>query len=404
MNIECDILITGGGMTGAALALAVRHLPLRVAVLEARPATGGHAGDDDRSLTLSPSSKRLFEAVGLWPALAARGPAIIREIHVSDSGPLSGTVHLAARDLGVEALGYVVGNRAFAGALGEAMARHEGLTWLAPAELEGYDDCGTHLAVRATHEGQPVRIRCRLLVGADGTNSRVRLLAGIDARENDYRQTALVARFTPELPAPGVAFERFTPSGPLAVLPRSGGECGLVLCVPGRDAERLTAGGPEAACALAEATFGARLGRFQAMTVPSAFPLRRVMAASLVGSRVALVGNAAHTLHPVAAQGLNLGLRDVAALAELLEEHPRDPGASSLLQDYARRRRQDVWATSTFTNSLVRLFSNRIPGLGVARRAGLALTDALPTIKASLALRSMGLAGRLPPLLREASR
>ncbi len=402
MTVECDILIVGGGMTGAALALALGDLPVKVMVIEARSPEGEGANEDDRSLTLSPSSRRLFEALGVWPALAECGPMAIHEIHISDSGPFSGTVHLEARDLGVEALGYVFENRALSRTLLEALSGKDRLTWLAPASIMGYDDRGSHLVVRANHGGETLEIHCRLLVGSDGTSSRVRELAGIPARTNDYGQTALVARFTPEFPAPMIAFERFTPSGPLAVLPRSGGRCGLVLSVSTQEAERLNASAP-AVRALAEHRFGSRLGRFQALDAPRSFPLRRVMATSVTAPRVTLIGNAAHTLHPVAAQGLNLGLRDVATLAELLEQGSDDPGAPSLLQEYVKRRRNDVVATSVLTHSLVRLFSNCVPGLGLARRMGLALTDALPGIKAGLALRTMGLAGRLPPLLRGGS-
>lgn len=400
MTVECDILIVGGGMTGVALALALGQLPLKVIVIEARSPDREGANEDDRSLTLSPSSRRLFEAIGMWPTLADCGPMAIREIHISDAGPLSGTVHLNAHDLGVDALGYVFENKALSRALLAALPQSDRLTWFAPASIAGYDDRGSHLVVRANQGEETFEIHCRLMVGSDGTSSRVRELAGIRVRATDYGQTALVARFTPEFPAPMIAFERFTPSGPLAVLPRSGGHCGLVLSVSSQDAGRLNTNAP-AVRALAEARFGSRLGRFQELGSPRSFPLRRVMATSVTAPRVALIGNAAHTLHPVAAQGLNLGLRDVAALAEMLEHGCDDPGAPSLLREYAKRRRHDILATSVLTHALVRLFSNRIPGLGLARRAGLALTDALPGIKADLALRTMGLAGRLPPLLRE---
>ncbi|MHB8563599.1 MAG: FAD-dependent monooxygenase [Acidiferrobacteraceae bacterium] len=402
MSLECDVLIAGGGMTGTTLALALARSPLGVTVVEARsaPETAG-ANDDDRSLTLSQSSRRLFDGIGVWPALAACGPALIREIQVTDSGALSGTVHLDARELCVEALGYVFENRRLGTALAGALASDKRITLLSGARVSGYSNQGSHLRVHVAQGDGQHEINCRLLVASDGTHSCVRELAHITAHTMDYGQTAFIAGFMPEFSAPGVAFERFTPSGPVAVLPRSNNRCGVVLTVPTADAERMNPVSPLAVRELAERRFGRRLGQFQEFGVPQSFPLRRVLATALTAPRVALVGNAAHTLHPVAAQGLNLGLRDVAVLAELLEDCGTDPGRPSLLEDYERRRRRDVRLTSSFTHALVRIFSNHTPGLGVLRGIGLALIDAAPPVKAMLALRSMGLSGRLPPLLQE---
>ncbi len=402
MSLECDVLIAGGGMTGTALALALARSPLRVTVVEARSAPeNAGANDDDRSLTLSQSSRRLFDGAGIWPELAACGPALIREIHVTDAGRLSGTVHLDARDLGVDALGYVFENRRLAAALAGVLATDKRITLLSGARVSGYSDHGSHLMVRVTHGEDEHEIHCRLLVASDGTQSCVRELAHITAHTTDYRQTAFIAGFTPEFAAPGIAFERFTPSGPVAVLPRSNGRCGVVLALSAADAEQMKTVSPLAVRELAERRFGRRLGQFQEFGVPQSFPLRRILATAFTAPRVVLVGNAAHTLHPVAAQGLNLGLRDVAVLAELLEDCGADPGKPSLLETYERRRRRDVWLTSTFTHALVRIFSNPMPGLGALRGIGLALVDAAPPLKAMLALRSMGLSGRLPPLLQE---
>lgn len=393
--MDCDVLIAGGGMTGSALALALADSPLRTMVVEAQ--TGPGANNDDRSLTLSHSSRRLFEGLGTWDALAGCGPAAIHEIQVSDSSAGTGTVHLRAPDLGVDALGYVFENRCIAATLTQQL-QHKGVPLMAPARVAGYTDCGTHLQVSVEREGVTEQIDCRLLVASDGTGSSVRTLARIPVRTIDYGQTAIVARIRPEHPSSHIAFERFTPAGPIAILPRSGGATGLVLSVSSPDAAELLAA-PGEILALVQKRFGARLGRFLELGPPHGFPLRQVRAAAMTAPRVALIGNAAHTLHPVAGQGLNLGLRDVAGLAELLEAGG-DPGAPALLGTYEQRRRRDVWLTAAFTHSLVKTFSGTSRLLALGRGAGLLIVDALPPLKGLLARQSMGLAGRLPKLLQ----
>lgn len=393
--MDCDVLIAGGGMTGNALALALAGSSLRTLTVEA--IAGAGVNSDDRSLTLSHSSRRLFEGLGVWDALTGCAPASIHEIQVSDSNARVGVVHLRAHDLSVDALGYVFENRCVAATVGQQLVQ-KGVPMMAPARVIAYVDCGTHLRVSVESGGTVEQIDCRLLVASDGTQSSVRSLAHIPARTIDYGQTAIVARIHPERPEPHIAFERFTPAGPIAILPRSGGATGLVLSVARDDATTLCAA-PEEVLALVQKRFGPRLGRLLDLGPTHAFPLRQVRAAAMTAPRVALIGNAAHTLHPVAGQGLNLGLRDVAVLAELLET-ATDPGARDLLATYERRRRGDVWLTAAFTHSLVKTFSAESRLFALGRGAGLLIVDALPSLKGALARQSMGLAGRLPKLLQ----
>ena len=403
MNPDYDILIIGGGMVGASLAIALKTLPLRVGLIEAVEfESNTQPSYDDRTVALAYGSKRIFETLGVWARLEARGATAIHRIHISDRGHF-GFARLAAADAGVEALGWVVENRALGQALKGALADCGDLDFICPAVMERVEFASEHATVTVRRGARTDTLTARLVVAADGGRSGLRDQAGIAVKRSDYGQTALVTNVTTEQPHANVAYERFTASGPLAFLPMSEGRCAVVWSLPPDEVEPLLALDDAQFLAALQDRFGTRLGRLRRVGRRAAYPLAYTEVSEQVRPRLVLIGNAAHTVHPVAGQGFNLGLRDVAVLAEELSATQRagdDPGALVVLQRYAERRRRDVATISTFTNSLVRIFSNDFGPLAHTRSLGLVAVDLIPPAKRALLRLSMGLAGRLPRLAR----
>jgi 2-octaprenyl-6-methoxyphenol hydroxylase len=390
-----DILIVGGGMVGASLACALGTLPLDVALVEAiPPGSSGQPSYDDRTTGLSLGTRRIYEALGLWPALDAAAEPI-RRIHVSERGRF-GVTRMEAREQGADALGYIVENRLLGRVLGERMDGLPRLSRFCPARFTGIGPGEDRRTVSIEDDAGSHTLLARLVVGADGADSRLRAALGIGADIRDYGQTAIVANVTPERAHDGTAYERFTPDGPVALLPMSAGRCALVWTLPTARAEAVLALDDASFLAALQAAFGHRLGELQRAGRRNAYPLRRVISRETALPRVLLIGNAAHTLHPVAAQGFNLGLRDVAMLAEVLADactRGLDPGDAAVSERYAAGRRDDHAHVSEFTDGLVRLFSNRLPGLASLRHLGLLGLDLLPPVKARFTRRSMGMVG-----------
>jgi len=400
-----DIVIAGGGMIGTSLALALAPLGLRVAVVEAiaRKALD-QPSFDDRSTALSRSTQRMFEAMGLWDEIVASSTPI-RSIHVSEQGRF-GFSHIDAEEQGVEALGYVVINRVLGNVLQSAMNACEGIHVVCPARIVCVDLAAERASpVVRPDNGTQQTLSCDLLVAADGANSAVREMMGISAKKSQYGQHAIIGNLRPERNLQHRAFERFTAQGPLAMLPVADDRAGFIWVVAERDAERVLALDDDAFLGELQKEFGYRLGEFSHVGKRASYPLTLTSAARLTATRSVLIGNAAHGLHPVSAQGFNLGMRDVAALCDCIadcrvETNGVDPGNEQLLARYAHWRRSDQKKLVRFTDGLVRLFGSSRQPLRALRNVGMLGFDLIPGVRSLFAKHTMGLAGTLPRLSR----
>lgn len=401
MSDHYDIVIVGGGMVGASLAVALEPLGYRVAVIEAHaPDSDAQPSYDDRSTAVAESSRRVFETMGCWRAMEPVATPI-RRIHVSDRGRF-GVTRLEAAAHEVEALGYVVENRDIGEALWGRLREGGTAELVCPARVIGLEQSGDEatLVVEGRNGGRS--LTARLVVAADGVRSPVRALLGIEAETRDYGQSAVIANVSPSRDHACEAYERFTDTGPLALLPMTGGRCSLVWTLGPGDAERMRDCDETEFLERLQRAFGFRLGRFLKAGRRQAYPLALTRAGHQAQGRVVLVGNAAHGIHPVAGQGFNLGLRDVATLAEVLADGREggDPGAAGLLASYLEWREDDHRRVMDFTDSLVRIFTNPLGPVRVARNLGLLGMDLLPPAKSELARRGMGFVGRLPRMAR----
>jgi 2-octaprenyl-6-methoxyphenol hydroxylase len=401
---DYDILIIGGGLVGASLALALARSELRIGIVESQPWRLPSApAYDDRTLALAQGSRRIFETMGLWPAIIEHaGATLIRRIHISDRGRF-GIARLDAADAGIEALGYVVETPGLGGVLYRALQQLAALDLLAPATMQTLSFTSDMAHVHVKHNGNDRTITARLIVGADGGRSQVREAVAIGAHTKDYGQTAVVANVTPEQTPDGTAYERFTEDGPLALLPMRDNRCTVVWSVRDRQARGMLAWDDRLFLQQLQEYFGDRLGRFHKAGRRQAYPLMLTRVDAHMRARVVLIGNAAHTVHPVAGQGFNLGLRDVAMLSQLLMEAlraGRDIGELAVLAQYTRSRRRDTRVVTGFTDGLIRIFANSLPPLALARNIGLITADLLPPLKRALIRRTSGLAGPLPRLAR----
>jgi len=405
-RVECDVLIVGGGLVGSVLALALRSIPVRVVLVEARdPGQLEQPSFDGRVTALANGSQRILAQLGLWAALQASAQPI-RSIHIGQRGRF-GAARIEAREEGVTALGFTVENRV----LGEVLWRRLGeagpeFQCLAPATLTRFDAQADSVTAEVEAAGRRTDVRARLLIAADGARSSVRQALGIATREDDYEQQAIILNCTPQVPSEGRAFERFTREGPLAVLPLAQGRVAVIWTLPSQVADRFMALADEEFRAALERAFGGRLGRFERIGQRALHRLARTQSDALTAPRALLIGNAAMSLHPVAGQGLNLALRDIATIAELIADEivaageTADIGSEAVLERYRAWRRADQRKVAGFTHGLVRAFGSRLPGVAPLRGLGLVAFDLMPGAKALLARHTMGTAGRLPRLAR----
>ena len=405
-----DLIIIGGGLAGASLACALKDSSLKIAVVEAFELnTDSQPCYDDRTVALSYGSRCIFDAMGLWSSLAPHAEAI-NTIHISDRGHF-GVSRLTREQEGVEALGYVLENRNIGQQLYAAINESQDIRLFCPAELKTLQQdakkSGGRVSVEILIDGKAQTLTAELLVAADGNNSQVMQLLNIGSSRKDYDQSALITNITPGKKHDNVAYERFTETGPLAFLPMTQNRCSVVWTLNPEQADYLYALDEADFLAQLQQRFGFRLGQFKKIGKRQIYPLFLQSASQMTQGRVAIIGNAAHSVHPVAGQGFNLALRDVALLAELIVDNKRvgdDIGSQSMLQQYVSLREEDINRVYRFTDVLVKTFSNSIPPLAHMRSLGLLMVDVLPDIKHQLALQSMGLAtgrgGRLSRLNR----
>ena len=401
-----DIVIVGGGMAGATMALA--PLQLNIAIIEVHPYQEQQTQPsfDDRCLALSWSSRQIYAAMGLWDQLTQTDSgkdndnyAAIKHIHVSDRGHF-GAVRLSHQEEGVPALGYVVESRVIGEVLLAQLKQHNNIHIYNPAQVEQVDNQShtdkVSLTIKVGKKTQ--HLDSALLIIADGVNSRTRESLGIRVNQRSYAQTAIIANIETELPHQNVAYERFTDTGPLAMLPLSRKRCSLVWTAKDHQVKDIMAWDDRQFGEALQDRFGFRLGAITQVGKRSAYPLVLMTLdnRTLQGQpRVALIGNAAHGIHPVAGQGFNLGLRDITALAELIaadiQQHKTpDPGDSRLLSDYWQWRQADIRQVTTITNSLIKLFSNNSMVLTALRDSGLLLTDIIAPLRHMIAAEAMG--------------
>lgn len=404
---DTDIIIAGGGLAGATLALALaRTLPqLRVTVVEAFPLSPDALPEsyqpsyDARSTALAWGSRLVFEELGLWQRLSEHATPI-RHIHVSDRGHF-GATRLNADDHGQEALGYVADNRWMGLCLMRELLQTS-VVWEAPAEVRDMQPLpdGVRVTLGSADSGRELTAQC--LVVADGGRSGLREKLGFRVDEQAYDQHALIANVSTSHSHDYTAFERFTDAGPMALLPhgsttRAGNTAALVWTMDSNALDELLALSDDDKCQRLQHRFGWRLGRFTHIGECSHYPLTLKTVDESVRPGVVLVGNAAHALHPVAGQGFNLALRGLMALVEqfrLATERQQALGSLPVLKGYQNRHRQDWQQTVRFSDSLIQLFGTDLPLVTTARDAGLMGLDLLPGAKRWFARQAMGLGGR----------
>jgi 2-octaprenyl-6-methoxyphenol hydroxylase len=392
---EFDVLIVGGGLVGASLAIALDGSPLRVALVEsAAPTIDAQASYDERNLALARASVNALDALDVWPSISSRASRI-EKIHISRQGEF-GAVRLDAEKHDVDFFGAVIPARELGNGLLRRLQSCSTLRRFAPATIKAIEHLDDAIVATIGSADGERQLRTRLLVGADGTESFVRSALKIEVERIDYDQTAFVTTVTAERTADS-AYERFTSTGPVALLPLHDRRVGVVLTVPTDDAERVKHLDDTSFIAFLHERFGWRIGRFSRPGKRAFYPLKRVQAQRLIGRRSVLVGNAAQTLHPIAAQGFNLGLRDALTLAELVRDHA-DPGDASLLSDYSARRQSDRDGTIAMSDGLARWTANDSPPLKLLRSLGLLALDRIGPLQSALVARGMGFRGVAPKL------
>jgi 2-octaprenyl-6-methoxyphenol hydroxylase len=389
-----DLAIAGAGIAGLTLACALKDSGLRIALIEAKPKTAGL--QQRRAYHLSLMTGRIFEGLGIWQSILPH-ITTFRQISLADAD-YPAIVNLRPEDLGTQNLGYVGEHCVLVQALLDALDGHEAVTWLCPAEVVGVE-YGADQAMVQLADGRT--IATKLLVAADGSRSPLRQQAGIKTRGWQYWQSCVTAVIRSEKPHESIAREHFWESGPFATLPLPGNRCQIVLTAPHEEAQQWANGAEAGFLAELERRYGGALGKLEMVGERLLFPVQLMQSDRYVRSRLALVGDAAHCCHPVGGQGLNLGIRDVAALAQVLQGAQRqgkDLGDLSVLRRYERWRKLENLVILGFTDFLDRSFSSRWLPLVWVRRLGLRVMRGVRPLK-FVALRLMtGTGGRRPEL------
>lgn len=399
MNEHYDVVIVGGGMVGAALGCGLGGSPLRVAVLEDAPPPpfAPDQPHDLRVSAISIASASILKTVGAWPGVVARRLCPFRRMKVWED---KGGVEFRSEDINEPLLGYIVENRVIQLALLDRLKEFGNVDFLCPVKTTGLDYRAGQSSL-ALEDGRA--ITCRLLVAADGGFSRVRQAAGLGVHTWDYEQHALVLTVETAYPQQDITWQQFTPAGPLAFLPLDGPNASLVWYEAPDEVKRLKALPDEELLRALRKTFPALLGEIVRISARGSFPLRRQHAQHYAKEGVALIGDAAHMIHPLAGQGVNIGLLDAAALAQVLvaaKQASKDIGAGPVLQEYERMRRQNNLLMMTGMDLFYRVFGNAHLPMKLLRNVGLGLAERLSPAKKLAMKYAMGLGGQLPRLAR----
>lgn len=395
MQHEYDLLIVGSGLAGNCLALALKDAGFRIAIIEANTRAQLHASPaGDRALALAAGTVMMLDTLGVWQGIK-HAATPIQHIHISDRGHF-GKTRLSAQKEHIDALGYVITARDIETYVANLVI-NAGIDIIAPARVVGLISGDQEICVNIKQNDQSQNLSAKLLVGADGGLSSVRQLLNINQLITDYGQTALITSVKSTIPNNNTAYERFTSSGPLALLPISKNECAVIWTRSHEDADTLMLGREADFLVELQQCFGFKLGELTLTAPRRAFPLSLIRAEQMVAGRAVIIGNAVHQLHPVAGQGFNLGIRDVIQLAEMLikqHEQNKDIGEADFLNAYAVSRKKDHDWTIGFTDTLIKIFANEWLALAAARNIGLTLLDHIPAAKTLLTRHAMGFAGQ----------
>ncbi len=394
-----EVIIVGGGIVGSAAACALGAAGVRVAVVEAREQQPDAEIRDARRYAITRASERILRALEVWDAIAAHDPCAFTDMEVWDAVG-NGALHFDAAELGEPCLGYILEPRSIATALQAQLQTQSSVSVLCPASCAAVHTAAAQAEV-VLDDGRT--LNANVVVAADGARSPVRAMLGIGIRSLDYRQCSLVALVRTAQPHRNTAWQRFLPGGPLAFLPMADDWCSIVWTLPDTDIDRVLGLAPEDFHAELGAAFDHRLGEIVESGPRTAWPLRRQHAERYVIERAALIGDAAHAIHPLAGQGVNLGLLDAAALSEVILDavhQGRDPGALRTLRRFERWRRGDNQLMMSAMDGINRLFSNASPLLGQVRSRGLDAVNRAGLLRQLFMRHAMGLEGDLPALAR----
>jgi len=396
---QFDICIIGGGLVGSALAIVCDRLGLKTALVEKKSMALLQPNDplDVRHIALSHGSKKIFEGLNIWQCLQKFAHAI-ENIHVSDQGYF-GFTRLSAKAQKMPAMGYVISYHDFQKTLSQQLQTCEKVTYYTDTTLIASGLVGDiwHLTLENSTQTQ---IEAKLMVAADGINSLLRKSYQVETIEKSYEQTAIVTTLKVSQPNGMTAYERFTQDGPMAILPAGDDYCAFIWTVQNEKAQAYLQQNDEAFLKTAQTAFGYRVGQFLQVGKRQSFPLKLLVCDEQVRERLLFLGNAVHNLHPIAAQGFNLALRDIAGLADILKSHRDDIGAKAVLDEYAMARKQDQKRTIRFTDGLILLFSNKFLPLVKLRNTLMILFDLYPAGKSWLGKYGAGRLGKLSTLAK----
>ena len=399
-----DIVIVGGGLVGASLAVALADSHIKVAVIEPFAVDAdAQPSYDERTIALTYSAKLIFSQIGAWDKNLETEACALKSIHISNQGHF-GITHLSHTDVGTEALGYVIPTRALGKTLIQQLGKAKNIRFFCPYEansVRALDD-KAEIDIQAVGSNKPSTLNAKLIVIADGGRSPLLENLGFVRQSKDYTQSALLSIVSSNVPHQHKAYERFVKNGPLALLPMTAQRFAVVWTLSPDELSRINALSDDDFITQLQSVFGTRAGLFSKPTPRKAYPLSKSELKTPYSERVLALGNAAHTVHPVAGQGFNLGLRDVAALAEqlLLDEAGKDIGAIEFLESYSQNRARDTQRVGQFTDGLLNIFSHPSPLIQLGRNIGLATIENLPFVKRALLKRTMGMGKNQPRLAR----